>query len=590
VATFNNVKPRDYCCASCQVCLTSGSEGAGSGQHCVFPFKYKGVEYSQCTNADKSTGNWCSIQTDSSGNHVAGQWGNCGAYCPEELPLSHGCYFKQDGGNGNCGELTTWTPDRWGKEHADSWSSEAKCLARKKPNDAFCGTDGLWFYVDALERFGTPENYGSPGDKVRTGRPVFFRSTSAGAHIGATPSGTFDVTEVGHESRHQFNIKVEDLLPKGWFHRWFNYFKLKANKGKMIIAGDKIKIKSVTGGYLNVKGTEVNRKEKKISDHFKKKKKSGKGLPQDDKVFVIEGVDKVHRDQHGSMSIQAVVRFGDVVRLKAGTGKYLETRNGKLTATGSSTSDSTLFILESSDGKGGLYSTDLPEKGPIGTREQTLHQLGICAAATYNANFDEDKLHPRDGWYPTLSQLEYRGSQHDVQAGAFQHQRYPGVAVIAFRGTQSWKSVKQDLSMAYHGPVNACNDALRFFHRAKAHPKFSAVKTFYVAGTSLGGYFAEFVASKENVPGVSFNAPGILNGYHTTDPGWYRPPFESHLAREDPIASTLYSDITRANLARPRVWEGKCHCESGPFFSLCGGFHGLETCEERIARGGSRYT
>merc|ERR1711945_5011 len=47
-----------------------------SGQACVFPFKYKGVEYLKCTFADSPTP-WCATQTDSSENVVTNKWGDC---------------------------------------------------------------------------------------------------------------------------------------------------------------------------------------------------------------------------------------------------------------------------------------------------------------------------------------------------------------------------------------------------------------------------------------------------------------------------------------------------------------------------------
>merc|ERR1711936_151338 len=48
----------------------------GTGSTCVFPFKYKGVEYYQCTYAESPLP-WCATLTDSSGVVVTGQWGDC---------------------------------------------------------------------------------------------------------------------------------------------------------------------------------------------------------------------------------------------------------------------------------------------------------------------------------------------------------------------------------------------------------------------------------------------------------------------------------------------------------------------------------
>jgi len=47
-----------------------------SGQSCVFPFKYKGVEYLKCTYADSPTP-WCATEVDSSSNVFTNKWGDC---------------------------------------------------------------------------------------------------------------------------------------------------------------------------------------------------------------------------------------------------------------------------------------------------------------------------------------------------------------------------------------------------------------------------------------------------------------------------------------------------------------------------------
>merc|ERR1712154_523176 len=48
----------------------------GTGSTCVFPFKYKDVEYYECTYAESPLP-WCATQTDSSGSVVIGKWGDC---------------------------------------------------------------------------------------------------------------------------------------------------------------------------------------------------------------------------------------------------------------------------------------------------------------------------------------------------------------------------------------------------------------------------------------------------------------------------------------------------------------------------------
>merc|ERR1711988_428281 len=47
-----------------------------TGSTCVFPFKYKGVEYTQCSYAESPVP-WCATLTDSTGTVVTGNWGDC---------------------------------------------------------------------------------------------------------------------------------------------------------------------------------------------------------------------------------------------------------------------------------------------------------------------------------------------------------------------------------------------------------------------------------------------------------------------------------------------------------------------------------
>ena len=48
---------------------------------CVFPFKYKGVTYNECTKVD-SDSPWCANRVDSDGKVVYGEWGDCAQGCP----------------------------------------------------------------------------------------------------------------------------------------------------------------------------------------------------------------------------------------------------------------------------------------------------------------------------------------------------------------------------------------------------------------------------------------------------------------------------------------------------------------------------
>lgn len=71
-----------------RVRVRSAGDGDSGGlfhDECNFPFKYDGTEYNQCTNASHVR-DWCSTQTDSSGNHVSGNWGDCDDSANELVP------------------------------------------------------------------------------------------------------------------------------------------------------------------------------------------------------------------------------------------------------------------------------------------------------------------------------------------------------------------------------------------------------------------------------------------------------------------------------------------------------------------------
>jgi len=277
-------------------------------------------------------------------------------------------------------------------------------------------------------------------------------------------------------------------------------------------------------------------------------------------------------------------------------GKYLEVKGAEAFAKNAEKDASQVFLIERYSGIGGLYSSDLPEDGPLGNRIETLKHLGNAAIAVYNADADTGKMHWRNGWQPVHFQLEFSTggwstwSKANIQAGIFKHHDFPEVAIVSFRGTQSARSVLQDLMFSWSGPQAATVDAWHFYRKARDMPENKGVKTFYVTGHSLGGYLAESVASHENLQGVAFNVPGLLTEKTSRADGDHRPPFEVHLAKDDPVQAWVPGDRSLSHIARPKLWKGRCHCEAGPFFGLCGGFWTLETCEARLAKGGSRYT
>ena len=49
---------------------------------CVFPFIYNNVTHHKCTAEDNGGMLWCSTETDESGHHIPGKWGNCEDDCP----------------------------------------------------------------------------------------------------------------------------------------------------------------------------------------------------------------------------------------------------------------------------------------------------------------------------------------------------------------------------------------------------------------------------------------------------------------------------------------------------------------------------
>lgn len=145
-------------------------------------------------------------------------------------------------------------------------------------------------------------------------------------------------------------------------------------------------------------------------------------------------------------------------------GKYLEVNGTEVHAKSAKKDSSQVFVIERYSGIGGLYSPDLPEHGPLGSRLETLNHLGNAAIAVYNANNETGKMHWRHGWQPIHYQLEFsKGwaswSRANVQAGVFKHHDFPEVAIVSFRGTQSTRSVLQDLKFSWGGPQAASIDA-----------------------------------------------------------------------------------------------------------------------------------
>ena len=65
------------------ICAESCRTVGTNAKPCVFPFRYAGVEYTECTPRDSDTGQpWCATEVDSEGWVVDHKWGDCDTGCP----------------------------------------------------------------------------------------------------------------------------------------------------------------------------------------------------------------------------------------------------------------------------------------------------------------------------------------------------------------------------------------------------------------------------------------------------------------------------------------------------------------------------
>ena len=75
---------------SATTCITVG--GTDPGKPCIFPFKFRGTLYNDCTLDGNKPGNvnpWCSTVNDDNGNMK--KWGDCGSDCKTLFELKD-CY------------------------------------------------------------------------------------------------------------------------------------------------------------------------------------------------------------------------------------------------------------------------------------------------------------------------------------------------------------------------------------------------------------------------------------------------------------------------------------------------------------------
>ena len=82
--------------AQCDQCVTvEGLPNGQVGAHCVFPFIHKNVTYVGCKKLVKKPGEgWCSTKVDSDGQHIKGNWGQCGRDCDFDCGGEKKCVEK----------------------------------------------------------------------------------------------------------------------------------------------------------------------------------------------------------------------------------------------------------------------------------------------------------------------------------------------------------------------------------------------------------------------------------------------------------------------------------------------------------------
>ncbi|CAE7266798.1 unnamed protein product [Symbiodinium natans] len=85
--TFVNVVQITGDCRVKAGCGTRGEAGVGANRACVFPFRYDGVMYTECT-MQKASEKWCATETDANGHYISGRWGHCNDACAKDSESS----------------------------------------------------------------------------------------------------------------------------------------------------------------------------------------------------------------------------------------------------------------------------------------------------------------------------------------------------------------------------------------------------------------------------------------------------------------------------------------------------------------------
>merc|ERR1711902_279765 len=134
-----------------------------TGDSCVFPFTYKGVEHYHCTYADSPTA-WCATLTDSEGVVVTNRWGDCEtstlSSCQEEQIIVPSCTTDSGPYSGNPCSF----PFRYNGVTYTSCTTQDKSAAWCSTNTTLAGTHipGYYGYCPS-SCLGDQQNSCTPG-------------------------------------------------------------------------------------------------------------------------------------------------------------------------------------------------------------------------------------------------------------------------------------------------------------------------------------------------------------------------------------------------------------------------------------------
>eukprot|EP00931_Biecheleriopsis_adriatica_P080908 TRINITY_DN54254_c0_g1_i1.p1 TRINITY_DN54254_c0_g1~~TRINITY_DN54254_c0_g1_i1.p1 ORF type:complete len:319 (-),score=41.42 TRINITY_DN54254_c0_g1_i1:44-1000(-) len=236
-------------------------------------------------------------------------------------------------------------------------------------------------------------------------------------------------------------------------------------------------------------------------------------------------------------------------------------------------------------------SEDLHDVRPFSCKEELLTALGTVARLVYGTGFvDQDTWGLYDppldgeGWHVVEQICETMNSPEKIQAACYVREGFP-CALIAYRGTVSFKGFMQDMKLGLPGARltmrNALRQATSFCYLCISRLPLGT--KIYVTGHSLGGYFAEAVASFVGLEGAVFNSPGpwsMLPLRNNT--GSFRPNFEVHLTRDDPLAFSLFpKPESSAHIVGRVFWHpGNNHRLCLPFMREV--IHMQGVCSNRI--------